>query len=328
MAIEYKKVMVNYVDKVVFVGFLVLFLVTAFRVVMKGPTDRIVVSPIPKNLPPSDPTLDKEQYVLKNFSDPPQPDATLDFTSDPEKIEPGPGEKQCPRCGWIVPRSTARCPRPNCGHSWGPVTPERPPENVNGPQLPIEGPPFRVADITRKEVDILFKGWARNPFIKNPAGKNQIDIQINWGENTRTKIVPLGESFHGYRLWPLELKEMTVERPGLPTTKEKVLFLTIQKKDSSPLVAEYRKTVRENEAMALLDVLEGKWKVTHRGETTANNEPTFEVYVQYRLQENGGQRRDYTVTEIKEKEIVLQAKDGKQEALKLTARKVATAPAK
>jgi hypothetical protein len=319
MAIEYKKVLGNYVDKIVFVGFLVFFLVTAFKVVMRGPTGGAELSAISRTVPLPPPVVNKEEYVLKNFADPPEPDATLDFTSDPEKIEPGPGEKQCPRCGWIVPRSAARCPRPNCGYSWGGVTPTEPTEKGNGPELPI-GPPFRVVEITRKPVDILFFGWLRNPFTK------RIDLQINWGTNTRTKMVPLGESFHGYKLWPLEARDVKVEQPTPHTTK--AFFLTIQKKDSQPIIAEKGKIVRENEAMALLDVRGGAWRATHRGDVVSPPGDTpIETYVQYKLEEIGGERRVYTVTEVKEKEIVLQAKDGKQEALKVTPRRPLAAPA-
>jgi hypothetical protein len=299
MATDYKKLLLNYLDKIIFVAFLVIFLVTAFRVVMSGPRSGAFVAPVPKKDFPTPEEVYEERYVLNSLRNPNLPDATLDFTSDPERISPGPGEKQCPRCGWIVPISAPVCP--NCKYSWTGVIPEEKKEEEK-PKEPLpKGIPFRVTEIARKPVDILFKGFSENPF------KFRLDLQINWGANTQTSFVPLGETFHGYRLYPLEVREVEINEPGLPVHKAQRRFLTIRKPGEEPLVVEEKKTVRENEAYANLDGGEGRWDVTHRGEKIVSGESRFEVYAQYQLTEVKGEGRQFEVLAVKdaEREVVL-----------------------
>jgi len=177
MAVDYKKLLVSYIDKIVFVLFLIFFLVSAFRVVMSGPSRGTSVPSMSSKSFRSPEELYEERYVLNSLRNPNEPDATLDFTSDPEKIAPALGEKQCPQCGWIVPRRAPRCA--NCGYSWtGEVGVEEPKEE--GPPKPLpKGVPFRVLEITRKPVDILFKGFFDNPWTYH------LDLQINWGKTQR-----------------------------------------------------------------------------------------------------------------------------------------------
>ncbi len=311
MATDYKKLLINYSDKILFVGFLILFLVVAFKVVMSGPPGGTTVPQMPK--PPSGPPpeLLKELYVLNRFTNPEEPDAAHDFTSDPEKIEPGPTEKQCPICGWIVPRSVATCPK--CRYNWaaGDIVPEKDDKKDTPPPPLVEGVPFRVLSIARIPVDIYFMG-----FIRNPWRNNEIDLQINWGKGTKTSIVPLGETFHGYRLYPLERKVEMVNRPGLPAGEEERVFLTITKAGEEPFVVESRKTVQERELVATLDPAEGRWRTTHRDVRT-EAEGAFDVYADYIVDEIGGKRRQYRVLEVTEIQVVVyDQKEQKRHELK------------
>ncbi len=316
MATDYKQLLIRYSDKIVFVAFLVIFLISAFRVVMSGPRSEPFVPPMPNRDFSAPEELYKERYVLNKLRNPTEPDATLDFTSDPDRIAPGPGEKQCPQCGWILPQSAPICP--NCKYSWSDIIPEKPEEEEQPAELP-EGIPFRVLDIGRKPVDILFKGFTENPF------KFRLDLQINWGANTQTSFIPLGETFHGYRLYPLEVREVMVNEPGLPPRKVKRRFLTIKKPGEEPLVVEEKKTVRENEAYAVLDAGQGRWNIKHRDETVATRESYFEIYAQYQLTEVGGDNRQYEVLSVNdaERKVVLRDlrdPDQKELVLELTPR--------
>ena len=297
--------------------FLVLFIVTASRVVMSKPSGDTRIPAIPRKPFPVPVELHKERFVLNKLANPVVPDATLDFTSDPEKISPGQGEKQCPQCGWIVKESAAKCP--NCNFQWHA-------EVIEEVETPTEEPlpkgiPFRVLETTRKPVDILFKGFVENPF------KLRLDLQINWGENTETSIVPLGETFRGYRLYPLEERVIELDDPKMGKRKEKTHFLTIKKPGEEPLIVEKGKVVREREAMGLVDAGQGRWDIVHRGEKVASDQNIFEVYAQFRLQEIGGEKRVYDVVEVndREKKIVFRGKDGEELVLDVAPRRPAAA---
>lgn len=314
MATDYKKILIRYFDKIIFLLFLVLFIVTASRVVMSKPSGDTRIPPIPRKPFPVPVELHKERFVLNKLADPEVPDATLDFTSDPEKIFPGQGEKQCPQCGWIVKETAAKCP--NCNFRWH--------AEVAVVEEPLEDPlpkgvPFRVLQITRKPVDILFKGIFENPF------KLRLDLQINWGENTQTSFVPLGDSFRGYRLYPLEIKEVEINDPKMGKRIEKRRFLTIKKPGEEPLIVEEGKVVRENEAMGLVDAGQGSWDIFHRGEKVASDQSVFEVYAQFKLEEIGGQKRAYDVVEVndREKKVVFRGKDGEELVLDVAPRRPA-----
>ncbi len=317
MAADYKKLLIRYVDKVIFVAFLVLFLYVAFKVVMSGPEEGTGVPPMPK--PPNRPVpvVHKQRFVLNRFQKPPEPSVTDDFTSDPEKVQPGPLEKQCPSCGWIVPKGAAFCA--HCGYRWAGIAP--PPDNTKKKKddLPqVEGIPFVVRDISYKAVDILFSGLAKRvDKPSNPIRKGEYELQINWGLNTRTAFVPLGGWFHGYALFPLEIKEETIELPGGLTQKRSVYYLTIKKPGGRPLIVAERKTVTEDEPVASFEVRdESKWKIRHRGLPIKSPATTFDVYAQYELEEMGGQGRKFTIVDVRQKEVILQDKAGKKHTLR------------
>lgn len=320
MAVDYKKLLTNYFDKIVFLAFLVIFLVSASRVVMSGPRSGTFVPPMPTKSFATPEELFEERYVLNRLRNPNEPDATLDFTSDPEKIAPGPGEKQCPRCGWIVKQSAPICP--NCKYSWTGIPPRDDEEEKPKEPLP-KGIPFRVTEISRKPVDILFKGFIENPF------KLRYDLQMHWGMGTEMSIVPLGEMFRGYRLYPLDKKVVEVNDPKMGRHKEERYFLTIRKPGEEPLIVQRGKIVREREAYAILDGEESRWDVTHRGEKVVSDQSFFEVYAQYRLKEVGGQNREFEVLAVNdaEKQVVLRDlrdPDRKDLVLELEAAKTKT----
>jgi hypothetical protein len=296
---RYAKLAFRYFDKVVFLGALVLCLTLTFRFLAKEPVDGVSLPQIPKKPFHVPEEVYKEQFVLNRLVKPQEPDATFDFTSDPEKTSPGPGEKQCPACGWLVVQSLLQCP--HCGYTWvGEVVPPvKPPGETSE-----EGAPFKLTKTGRKPVEILFKGFAENPF------KLRYDLQINWGKG-ETTFVPLGETFRGYRLYPLEKRVVEVNPPGLRPRKEERYFLTIQKPGESPLIVERGQTVRENEAYAILDTAAGNWKVKHRGELLTAGDRYVEVYGGYVLEEIGGKGRKFEVFLVKDNEVVL--RDGDKE---------------
>lgn len=314
MATDYKKILINYFDKIIFLLFLVLFIVMASRVVMSKPSDDTRVPTIPRKPFPVPVELHKERFVLNKLANPEEPDATLDFTSDPEKIAPGQGEKQCPQCGWIVKETAAKCP--NCNFRWRAGA-----DDENGDKPPPEdlpkGIPFRVTEITRKPVDILFKGFIENPF------KLRFDLQMHWGMGTKMSIVPLGETFRGYRLYPLDKKEVEVNDPKMGRRTEDRYYLTIQKPGEEPLIVERGTIVREREAMGMLDAAQGRWDIYHRGEKVASDQSLFEVYAQFRLQELEGEKRVYDVVEVndREKKVVFRGKDGEELVLEVAPRR-------
>jgi hypothetical protein len=289
----------------------------ASRVVMSKPSDDTRVPTIPRKPFPVPVELYKERFVLNKLANPEEPDATLDFTSDPEKIAPGQGEKQCPQCGWIVKETAAKCP--NCNFRWHAGEDENGDKEREEEPLP-KGIPFRVTEITRKAVDILFQGFMENPF------KFRLDLQINWGANTKTSIVPLGDTFHGYRLYPLEERLVELDDPKMGKRTEKTHFLTIKKPGEEPLVVEKKKVVRENEAMAMLDAGQGRWDIYHRGEKVASDQGFFEVYAQFQLRELEGEKRVYDVVEVndREKKVVFRGKDGEELVLEVAPRRAVT----
>lgn len=294
---RYTRLAFRYFDKVVFLGAFVLCLTLTFQFLAKEPADNISAPPIPKRDFDIPAEVYKLRFVLNRLVNPREPDATFDFTSDPEKVLPGSGEKQCPGCGWLVRESLSQCP--HCGYAWfvQVVRKDKPPKEAGE-----EGVPFKTTRIGRKPVDILFKGFAENPF------KLRYDLQINWGKG-ETTFVPLGETFRGYRLFPLEKRLVEVNPSGTSPRKEERYFLTIQKPGESPLVVERGRTVRENEAYAILDTVTGNWKVKHRGELLTAGDRYVEVYAGYVLEEIGGQGRKFEVVLVRDNEVVLRSGD-------------------
>jgi hypothetical protein len=120
---------------------------------------------------------------------------------------------------------------------------------------------FVVHEIGSQLVDILFKG-----FIVHAGGEYDVPdpkywaLEINWGRDTKTKIIPYGGYFHGYRLFPLV---KTIEMRPNPRLGEgvKVPFeiwsLTIQKKNRKKIVVNRNEEVRESELYTRLRVTRG-----------------------------------------------------------------------
>jgi len=321
MAADYKNLFIQYIDKIAFVGFLLLFGWQSSKFITTSTPPSDPVPPLVNESFPEDPALPKERVVLKNFTDPLQPDATHDITSDPEKIEPGRDEKQCPRCGWITPRDLRSCPR--CKYSWSGLAP--PPENdtnTSGPEK-VKDVPLATLDIAFRPVNILFMGLMVPPgkVLRNPPQPGDCILQINWAGNTRTSMVPLGGFFQDYELYPLERGVETYKPPGISlTVKRDTYFLTIKKKGEQPIRVAKKQTITEDLPVATIQA-EGNWQVRQGGNPVPGQSgTTFDVYRGDTIKEIGGQNREYEVLEVSQTQVRIKDSQGKEYVLPFKSR--------
>ncbi len=307
MARYEKKSIISHIDKLIFLGFLAFFALSAYNLVTSPPVGSTDIPSAGEEKFGPVAAIQKEHFLLNLFSNPLLPDARHDFTSDPPKVEPGPGEVQCPDCGWIFPEELTGCPR--CT-----------PSTITVDDLPLDPPgdgsPFQTLRTASKEVDVHFKGFYRRPgqgFGQvTPAG--EYVLQINWANNTRTSMIPLGGLFQGYRLYPLE--ERTVSSSLGPTSRH---FLGMTKEGTETVFVQEGQAVREKLQSATLRVLDGDWKVVHGGRTVSLRPTTFDVYREDTLIEISGQNREYRVVEINDSQVVFQDKEGETHAAVATA---------
>ncbi len=294
MANNLKRNIFHYGDKIIFAVCLIIFVVVAMMtyVRQRPPEDELIPSP-GKAKDEYRALFVKLEDIIKDFDTPdiPADYITRGFATDPDKIEPIAGEeKQCPRCGYIVPLMTKKCP--NCRYlfeddddddgmdnTWEDkylcvdrYTPDahKDPDkdgftNIeeyaggSDPCDPKSIPsPFRVVKKEQRPVDILFKGYVvregGNPDVPDPL---YWDLQINWGRNTKTKILNLGEHFHGYHLYPLEKRKEIIKVDGGPDYEKYVYYLTIQKRDKDPIILKEGQEAREHEYYIALQAIRG-----------------------------------------------------------------------
>jgi len=334
MADDLKKMAIQYGDKVLFGIFLVGLVATA-ALTLAGPKNPS--NGDPTRLPPYKPEENTIAMRINELSTKldrggiPEGFVTGGFATDPDEINPRPGEIACEDCGWIMPETTKRCP--NCGkwiandddkdgmpNDWEDRYPcvdrnvydadEDPDgdgftnlkEYIGGsdPCDPKSVPsPFRVTNRYRKPIDILFQGFT----IKEGGDSETIDpkywvVLINYGQNTRSKLVPLGAHFRGYRLYPLE-KTKVLREPGggIPAYHEDTYVLTIQRPGQEPVKLEKGKWGRTNETYIDL--------VVTRGEDSSK---VFKnLTVGDRLVANGQQ---FEVVEISGSRVILRGSEG------------------
>jgi len=163
--------------------------------------------------------------------------------------------------------------------------------------LPDDATPFKLQEIVQRPVDVLFRGFVDNPFTV------PYDITLVWGGGRKSHYVPLGQTFHGYRVYPLEKR--TVEEPGAPGGKRDRYFITLKKEREHPVVIEMGKTVRITDRIATLEVKEGKWRVTHRDEKLSSGEKVFEVFDGCIIRQIEGERREFTITRLADNTVTL-----------------------
>ncbi len=168
---------------------------------------------------------------------------------------------------------------------------------------------FKVVRIVQKKVDVLFKGFFENPFKLSPEPK------FNWGRGSGTEYVTLGESIHGYTVYPLEKCVVEVEEPGKPGRKEERWFITLRKLGEDPVVIEMEKTAPVTERIATLEALRGKWIVQHRDDRLNVGAKVFEVFDGCMIREIEGERKTFTVVSVKDEEVVLQNRGVKKYTL-------------
>ena len=154
------------------------------------------------------------------------PDISVDIATDPDEYRPRPGEHVCvqPECTYILPDGTKWCPvcgtpqddrdRDGMDDQFEESHEATNPDVADGgldydgdkftnkeeydagsdPDDPNSIPaPIRLVGVGREFVDVLFRG-----FYERPSGDRA--IQLNWGNDTHTRILELGSTFRGYRL--------------------------------------------------------------------------------------------------------------------------------
>lgn len=242
---------------------------------------------------------DKLKKTTDDFENPAIPEGyvTGGFATDYDEITPGPGEKSCPKCAWICKVTDPRCP--NCGYlfeddddhdgmpnNWEDrytssdyESPDRYVPDANkdpdgdtfsnykeylggsNPHDPSSIPsPFKVANMYRKPVDILFQGFT----INEGGVSEKIDpkywvLQINYGRNSNTTFIPLGGYFRGYKLYPLE-RHMKHFEPGhgIPPYDKEIYTLSIQRKGQEPIELDKGVWGETNETFVDLEVTRGR----------------------------------------------------------------------
>jgi hypothetical protein len=320
MADDLKKKLVQYGDKVLFGIFLVVLVTTAALTLMSSGGGSDTGAWTVGAWKPSDKTVAGKITEVSDEIDLggiPTGYQAGGFATDPDEISPRKGEKQCPDCGYIVPESVKRCPlcgswfendddhdgMPNDWEDRYKPTLDRYTPDANkdpdgdgfsnykeylggsDPTDPKSIPsPFRITNQYRKQVDILFQGYT----IKEGGNRDMIDpdywvILLNYGRNTRSKLVPLGGYFRGYRLWPLD--KQTVHRTpggGIPPYDEEVYILTIQRSGQDPIRLEKSQWGQTNESYVDLLVTRGRdsgkvFKEQTIGDVISANGTQFEI---------------------------------------------------
>jgi hypothetical protein len=174
--------------------------------------------------------FDAIRIAFPDFDDPRLPDMAIDIATDPDEYSPRSGEHVCisAECTHIVPDTLRYCPkcradqhdrdRDRMTDEWegryratdpDVADAERDPdgdrftnlEEFYGGSDPDDKKsipaPIRLVEVNQRFVDALFRGYA-----KRRDGTTA--IQLNWGDDTHTEILNLGESFRGYTLERLD----------------------------------------------------------------------------------------------------------------------------
>jgi hypothetical protein len=170
-------------------------------------------------------------------------------------------------------------------------------------QVPAEIAPFRLLHIEARTVDVLFRGWATNPFTR------RVDVKFVWGPSPRSDVIPVGETYRGYRVYPFETRIVEVREPGQPPVKKNRYFVTLKKEGENPIVLEHGKTAKITERVATLEAGEGEWLVLHRNWRVNLDENFFEVFDGCVIAERGGDKRKFTVTRVGDQTVTLEGKD-------------------
>ncbi len=170
-------------------------------------------------------------------------------------------------------------------------------------EVPAEIAPFRLLHIEARTVDVLFHGVIRNPFTRTA------DVRLFWGRDVRSSYVGVGETYHGYKVYPLETRFEEVREPGQPPAKKNRYFVTLKKEGENPIVLEHGKTAKITERVATVEAREGEWLVLHRDWRLNLDENFFEVFDGCVVREREGGKRKFTVSRVGDETVTLEGKD-------------------
>ena len=200
------------------------------------------------------------------------PSVAVDPSTDPDEYLPRPGEYECidPDCTYIMPATVRFCPVCGCDgwdrdhdgmtDEWERRHKATNPDVADGDadydkdkftnyeeylggsdpddmnSIPA---PIRLVEVGQELVDALFRGFAKRP-------DGTVAIQLNWGNDTGTTILRVGDEFRGYKV--ARLDERTVMKRILdkdfPITE---YTLVLKRLDGGELRLPRHQPVREPE---------------------------------------------------------------------------------
>ena len=330
MADDLKKKLIQYGDKVLFGLFLVVLIAVAALTLLGGKTETDGKShSAGKFRPPDTSVSDEINRTRTEIVQGGVPDGyiTGGFASDPDEIYPRAGEKQCPKCAWIMNASEKRCP--NCRYmfeddddkdgmpnEWEDrynkyKSPDRYTPDADAdpdgdgfsnlkeylggsnPDDPKSMPsPIRLDRTYRQRVNLRFKGHVvkagGDPDVIDP---NFWDVQMNFGNDEEMAILPLGSYYKGYKLVSLEKRMVKIEPGGgIPSRLVPVYILTIQRRGQQAIRLVENRWATTHEVYIDLKVTQsGKvFEGLTSSDTFSASGSTFEVYEIRTPAEEGG----------------------------------------
>lgn len=165
---------------------------------------------------------------------------------------------------------------------------------------------LRLTRIYRKQVGLLFKGYivkaGGDPAVIDPAFWI---VALNCGLDPMTRLVRLGDTWHGYKVGPLEKKKVRrTDRHGrIPDWFEDVYVLTIQRPGEDPIKLERGRWVVVEVLLVDLEVARGvDAGAAVEGKTVGDTVTVSGI--------------DYTITELHDEAVTVKDDKGREYTLR------------